>query len=183
MDWGRGSGSGSVCGSPGCRICGLSSPVAQAAARRRLDSDPGSGRSWRGCLSPPPGFTHFGNGVNKRRGGGSSSFRVVNPTIFWVLRPNVTPKKLNGREEHLLRLSPLESRLWLPVPHALTPSAVVNAQLGSTGAFIRENLPKPGTKLPATVKLSSFISSHSRCGVESTRPIHQNGWGTGGSHH
>lgn len=55
-----GGGSRSICWSQGWRSGGLGSPVARAAARQRLDSDPGSGRSWRGCSSLSPGIPTLG---------------------------------------------------------------------------------------------------------------------------
>lgn len=84
---GLGAGSGSICRSRGRRSGGLGSPVALAAARRRLDSDPGRAE---GVRPPPPGITHFGNGVNQRGvavGGGSVSLRVASFTLLQALWP------------------------------------------------------------------------------------------------
>lgn len=75
----------------------------------------------------------------------------------------MTPKKLNGGEEYLLCFGPLESLLVLQFPTLTPPPEVVNPRLRFIRTFTWENLPNPGTKLLAALKLSTSISDHSRC--------------------
>ena len=95
--WGWGRGSGSICRSPGWRSGGLRSPVAQAPARRRLDSDPGSRRSRRGCSSPLSQDSHTWELGSPNEEGWLLISSGEHSPCNGLFGPNVTPKKLNGR--------------------------------------------------------------------------------------
>lgn len=76
------------------RSGGLGPPVAQAAARWRLDSDPGSGGVGEVACPPPPSVTHLGKGPDKWRGGGLLFFRVLNITVLEAPWPQRDTQKV-----------------------------------------------------------------------------------------
>lgn len=85
---GGGRESGSICRSPVCGSSGLGSPVARAAPRnggRTLI--PGRRGVGEGVHPLPPEFLHLGSRINKRSGGGSLSYPVVNTSPLRALWP------------------------------------------------------------------------------------------------